>query len=174
MLHYHTIVENEPHLVALTSLTRAEFEHLVPHFAASFADALQAQTIDGYERVGRAYTSYRNSPLPAVEDKLLFILVYLKQYPTQTVHGQLFGLSQSNANTWIHLLHPVLQEALARGGYLPQRSAAQLEYADHQQLGGASDAPSLFSTTGPNARSTGPLTPMNRPSTTVARRKDIR
>ena len=88
---------------------------------------LRNQTIDGYDRIGRAYSAYRNSPLPTTEDKLLFILVYLKQYPTQTLHGQLFGLSQSNANKWIHLLHPVLQQALATAGHLPPRTASPTE-----------------------------------------------
>ena len=44
-------------------------------------------------------------------DKLLFILTYLKQNPIQELPGQLVGMSQSNANTWIHLLHPVLNQA---------------------------------------------------------------
>lgn len=123
MLRYHDIAKNETKLLALTGLTSTEFRDLVPVFATSFDTYLREQTIDGAERVGRPYTPYRNSPLPTIEDKLLFILVYLKQYPTQIVQGQLFGLSQSNANKWIHLLHPVLNRALALAGHLPQRTA---------------------------------------------------
>ncbi len=82
-------------------------------FQASFETVLREQTLDGLDRIGRAYMTYRNSPLPTTEDKLLFILVYLKQAPIQTLPGQLFGLSQSNANKWIHLLHRVLNHALA-------------------------------------------------------------
>ena len=44
-------------------------------------------------------------------DKLLFILTYLKQHPIQELQGQLCGMSQSKANTWIPLLHPVLNQA---------------------------------------------------------------
>ncbi len=174
MLRYHDLAENETKLLALTGLTRAEFEHLVPHFAASFADTLQVQTVEGFDRIGRAYTTYRNSPLPTIEDKLLFILVYLKQYPTQTVQGQLFGLSQSNANKWIHLLHPVLNQALALGGYLPSRSAAQLDTEMHTASLAEPAAPSLFSTMAPNARSIGRATRMSKPSTTAARKSAIR
>jgi hypothetical protein len=43
--------------------------------------------------------------------KLLFILTYLKPNPIQAVQGQLFGMSQSNAGKWIHLRHPVLNQA---------------------------------------------------------------
>ena len=168
MLRYQDIAENEPQLLALTSLTRAEFEHLVPYFATSFADALQGQTVEGFDRIGRAYTSYRNSPLPTMEDKLLFILVYVKQYPTQTVQGQLFGLSQSNANKWIHLLHPILNQALARAGHRPSRTATLNGPSQDAALATPTDGPSLFSTMVPNARSTAPATRMSKPSTIAA------
>jgi len=59
-------------------------------------------------------------------DKLLFILTYVKQNPIQEVQGQLFGMSQSNANKWIHLLHPVLNRALADQELLPARTADDL------------------------------------------------
>jgi Helix-turn-helix of DDE superfamily endonuclease len=58
-------------------------------------------------------------------DKLLFILTYVKQKPIQEVQGQLFGMSQSYANQWIHLLHRVLNQALADTELLPARTAAE-------------------------------------------------
>jgi hypothetical protein len=61
-----------------------------------------------------------------VADKLLFILTYMKQNPIQEVQGQLFGMSQSNANKWIHLLHAVLNGALAQQELLPARNADDL------------------------------------------------
>lgn len=174
MLRYQDIAENETKLLALTGLTQPEFQHLVPHFASSFADALQGQTVEGYDRIGRAYTTYRNSPLPSIEDKLLFILVYLKQYPTQTVQGQLFGLSQSNANKWIHMLHPVLNQALAQADYLPRRAAAQLDSEERTAVLAGPAAPPLFSTMAPNARSIARATRMSKPSTTAVRKSAIR
>jgi Helix-turn-helix of DDE superfamily endonuclease len=59
-------------------------------------------------------------------DKLLFILTYLKQNPIQEVQGQLFGMSQALANKWIHLLHTVLNQALAQQELLPAHTAAEL------------------------------------------------
>jgi hypothetical protein len=50
----------------------------------------------------------------------------LKQNPIQEVQGQLFGMSQSNANKWIHLLHTVLNQALAQQELLPARTAGEL------------------------------------------------
>jgi len=140
MLRYEQIAQNEMKLLALTGLTRQEFADLVPVFQTSFETVLQEQTLDGLARIGRAYTTYRNSPLPTAEDKLLFILVYLKQAPTQTLHGQLFGLSQSNANKWIHLLHRVLNHALATQDCLPTRTAVMVP-TDNPA---APDDPSFF------------------------------
>lgn len=142
MLRYDQIAQNETKVLALTGLTRQEFQDLVPVFQTSFETVLREQTLEGLERIGRAYTTYRNSPLPTTEDKLLFILVYLKQAPTQTLHGQLFGLSQSNANKWIHLLHHVLNHALATQGCLPARTAL---IGDDALTGPASDHTPFFS-----------------------------
>jgi hypothetical protein len=130
MLRYHELSNDERRVLALTSLTPTEFTDLVPIFTRSFYEYLDDQTIDGYERVGRSYVSYRNSTLPTMEDKLLFILVYLKQSPTQEVQGSLFGMRQSKANMWIHLLHAVLNRALAQHGDLPKRDIL-IELADN-------------------------------------------
>ena len=129
MLRYREIATDERRVLSLTSLTPKEFTDLVPLFTTSFYEYLDEQTIEGYERVGRRYVPYRTSPLPTMEDKLLFILVYLKQAPTQEVQGSLFGMRQSKANMWIHLLHPVLNRALAQKGDIPKRDI-RIEVAD--------------------------------------------
>ena len=84
---------------------------------------MRDHTIDGQPRASRNYRTYDHCPLATMADKLLFILTYLKQHPIQAVPGQLFGLSQSNANTWIHLLHTTLNLALADQDLLPARTA---------------------------------------------------
>jgi hypothetical protein len=60
--------------------------------------------------------------LSSPEQKLLFLLVYLKTYPLQVLMGELFGLSQPGANYWIHRLLPVLRVALDGLGVLPERN----------------------------------------------------
>jgi hypothetical protein len=72
---------------------------------------LQDRTIDGQPRTSRRDRSYDHCPLPTIADKQLVMLTYVKQHPIQEVQGQLFGMSPSNANTWIHLLHAVLNQA---------------------------------------------------------------
>src|SRR5919202_1846014 len=121
MLRYEQIADKAKDMLAMTGYTKEEFTALLPQFQQSYDEHLQASTIEGYERVGQIPKPYHNSPLPTIEDKLLFILVYLKQNPTQTLQGYLFGMSQTNVNKWFHLLHTVLNNALAAHGALPQR-----------------------------------------------------
>jgi hypothetical protein len=127
MLRYHDVVRNTARLRALTSLEPDEFAALVPAFETCFLERMQAYTIDGLPRLNRRYTSYKTSPLPTIQDKLLFILVHMKQNLTQEVQGQLFGMIQSDANKWLQVLRPVLAAALQRLDVLPARLAAVME-----------------------------------------------
>ena len=112
-------------LRALTGLTEAEFQGLLPHFEQAFVTDMHARTIDGQPRTSRRYSTYDTCPLPTIADKRLFILTSVKQHPIQAVQGQLCGMSQANANTWIHVRHPVLNQALADQELLPARTAAE-------------------------------------------------
>ena len=82
----------------LTSLTLDEFQQLVPPFEAAFQARMAAWRMDGKPRIARRFTVYQNCPLPTPEDRLLFILTYLKTYALQVVHGRLFGMVQGKAN----------------------------------------------------------------------------
>src|SRR6516225_3540209 len=110
----------------LTSLTLAEFQQLVPRFEAAYHAHLAAWRLDGKPRTARRFTVYKNCPLPTPEDRLFFILTYLKTYSLQVVQGRLFGMGQSKANQWIHVLLPVLLAALRTLGDAPTRSLSAL------------------------------------------------
>ena len=56
----------------------------------------------------------------------MFILVYQKPHPLQTMQALHFGLSQPQANAWIHRLLPVLQRALQTLGMRPERDASHV------------------------------------------------
>jgi hypothetical protein len=110
----------------LTSLTLDEFRRLVPPCEATFQAHMADWRLDGLPRTARRYTTYKNCPLPTPEDRLLFILVYLKTYPLQVVQGRLFGMGQSKAHQWIHGLLVVLQTTLRTLGDAPTRSLKEL------------------------------------------------
>ena len=109
-----------------TSLTLDEFQQLVPPFEAAFHARMTAWRLDGKPRTARRFTVYENCPLRTPEDRLLFILAYLKTYALQVVHGRLFGMVQGKANQWIHVLLPALLAALRTLGDAPARSLTAL------------------------------------------------
>src|SRR5262250_151325 len=109
-----------------TSLTLDEFQQLVPPFEAAFQAHMAAWRLDGKPQTARQFSVYHNCPLPTPEDRLFFILTYLKTYSLQVVQGRLFGMRQSKANQWIHVLLPVLLVALRTLGDAPARSLAAL------------------------------------------------
>src|SRR5207245_68854 len=97
------------------------------------------------------------------------LLTYLKTYALQVVQGRLFGMGQSKANQWIHVLLPVLLAALRTLGDAPTRSLAALA----QRLGLSeadtapvvtplAEAPAPLAAT--PATSASPLLPMTAPS----------
>ena len=120
---------------------------------------------------------YQNCPLPTPEDRLLFILAYIKTYALQVAQGRLFGMGQSKANQWIHVHLPALLAALRALGDAPARSLTALAQrlgvaeADTASVVGsreeepapvaAPDSP-LVPMTGPNGASSAPKTLLNR------------
>jgi len=109
-----------------TSVTLDEFQQLVPPFETAFQCHMAVWRMDGKPRTARRFTVYKNCPLPTPEDRLLFILTYIKTYVLQVVQGRLFGMVQGKANQWIHVLLPVLLAALRALGDAPARSLTAL------------------------------------------------
>ena len=171
-----------------TSLTLDEFQQLVPPFEAAFHAHMAAWRLDGKPRTARQFSVYKNCPLPTPEDRLLFILAYVKTYSLQVVQGRLFGMGQSKANQWIHVLLPTLLAALRALGDAPARSLTALAQrlgvseadaatvvtplAEEAAPGGTAPASPLLPMTGPRGGSSAPKTLLNR-RRVIAVRKEI-
>jgi hypothetical protein len=176
-----------------TSLRLDEFQQLVSPFEAAFQAHMVAWRLDGKPRTARQFAVYKNCPLPTPEDRLFFILAYVKTYSLQVVQGRLFGRGQRNANPWIHILLPVLLTALWTFGDAPARSLTALA----QRLGvseadaatmvapleepppvatgpAAAPASPLLPMTAPSGGSSAPTTLLNRPRVRAARKKTTR
>jgi hypothetical protein len=163
-----------------TSVTLDEFQQLVPPFEAAFQAHMAAWRLDGKPRTARQFAVYQNCRLPTPEDRLLFLLTYLKTYALQVVQGRLFGMGQSKANQWIHILLPALLAALRTLGDAPARSLTALA----QRLGVAEDdvdtapaaapASPLLPMTGLNDASSAPKTLLSRPRVIAARKRTTR
>src|SRR5690349_7254130 len=173
-MRYIDVSCKELKFLDLTSLTVEEFTQLVPAFEEAFQARIKDWCLDGKKRTGRKYTTYTNCPLPTPEDRLLFILVYLKTNPLQVAHGLMFGLPQGKTNQWLHLLLPFVRQALRELGDAPSRTLKEL--AQRLALGVAeveqATAP-LFAMMEPNDPSRAPKTRLNRKASIAARRKAI-
>jgi hypothetical protein len=186
-----TDVQSRPtDFLDFTSLTLDEFQQLVPPFEAAFQAHMVAWRFDGTPRTARQFAVYKNCPLPRPEERLLFILAYVKTYSLQVVQGRLFGMGQSQANQWIHVLLPVLLAALRTLGDAPTRSLGALA----QRLGvsvadaatvvtplaedptpvAATPAAPLLPMTERNGASSAPKTLLNRRSVIAARNRITR
>ena len=176
-----------------TSLTLDEFQQLVPPFEAAFQARMVAWRLDGKPRIARRFTVYENCPLRTPEDRLLFILTYLKTYALQVVQGRLFGMGQSKANQRIHVLLPVLLAALRALGDAPARSLTALaqrlgvaevdaatvvapleeELAPIATVPAATPVSPLLPMMGPNGASSTPRALLNRPPVRAVRKRTI-
>jgi len=153
MPKYDSILQNERRLRAFTGLDSATFASFLPYFTAAMERYLNHTTLDGYIREGERAITYANSPLPTPQDRLLFILTYLKQNAIQQVHGQLFDMTQPNVSKWVRLLLDILQNALDNQRLLPARSAAELAARLQQEpLCIDPEAPPFFAMMEPNVQ----------------------
>jgi Helix-turn-helix of DDE superfamily endonuclease/DDE superfamily endonuclease len=140
MITYEALQVDRRQFLALTGLTLSEFQLLLTAFGQAYQQLYLAnQTAEGQPRQ-RCVGGGCKGRLQQPEDKLLFLLVYLKTYPLQAVMGELFDLSQPQVNYWIHRLLPVLRAALDDLGVLPERDPTH--FAEAQ--GASGKAPRLI------------------------------
>jgi hypothetical protein len=115
---------------AMTGYDLCEFNDLLPYFVSSHDDYLSRYYINGKPRKGqRAHVIYANSPLPCVEERLAFILSYLKLNPIQEHHADTFSMTQKQCNAFVHVLHEILQRALNQAGVVPANNDKALAEA---------------------------------------------
>jgi DDE superfamily endonuclease/Helix-turn-helix of DDE superfamily endonuclease len=132
VLHYNKLVKNKTRFLALTGLTKKEFQALLPYFQKAFSASLPTKkTLAGKKRK-RAIGAGRKPFLKTIEDKLLFILVFQKSYPVQELLAATYDCSQSVVNNWIHRLLPVLKAALTEMKMMPVREGKK--FASQQRI----------------------------------------
>ena len=119
------IISNERQLKALIWLKEEEFIFLCQLFK-DIEDEIKKEEYE--ERLKnsngkfvRVWSPSGTSKLKTSEEKLFFLLSYLKSYPTFDVHGFNFWLCRSWAHQRIHKLLPVLQRLLKEIGTSPKR-----------------------------------------------------
>jgi hypothetical protein len=119
-------------LLELTGLTTKEFKALLSTFT-SVMEKVRNQKFTGQGKSRkRVVGGGRKATLQRDEDKLLFILVYVKTYPLQVLMSELFGMSLAGVNNWIHRLLPVLKQALDKLDVKPERHPERFAYHERK------------------------------------------
>jgi len=136
MLIYNELKINPREFLAATGLKLDEFEQLLLAFQMAYEKKYPPHLTQEGKIRQRQIGGGATGALPKIEDKLFFILVYQKTNPLQTMHGLQFGLSQPQANDWIHRLLPVLQQALRDLGEAPERDARRVATSALARAGG--------------------------------------
>jgi hypothetical protein len=124
VINYTDISGCPKKFVAVTTLYESEFTEILSYFSEKWRIHESRYTLSNTCRVNRPR---KDETLKLVEDKLLFILYYFKNYPIQETMGLNFGMCQGKVSIWIKTLLPILQETLAKFGDLPSRDSAALE-----------------------------------------------
>lgn len=126
MITYAELKKKPKELLAATGLTAEEFELILPVFKEKYAAQYPTNKTKAGKLRQRRVGAGPKGKLQTDEDRLLFILIYQKTYPLQTMFGLQFGLSQPQVNYWIHTLLPILKQALVEMGLTPERDAEKV------------------------------------------------
>jgi hypothetical protein len=121
MLNIERALKQDRLLRAMTGLNRKAFDALLPTFSVIYDRQVLQQPRQRAIGGGRK-ARLRNSP-----DKLFYILLYFKCYPTFDLAGMLFDIDRAQAHYWVHRLQPILEAALGEKMALPERKLTSIE-----------------------------------------------
>jgi hypothetical protein len=116
---------------ALTGISQKEFMVLLYHFAPLTEAHYRHYDLKGHVRKIVRYAERSDSSLPGAANKLLFILIYMKENPNQSYQGAMFSMSQGKVSLWVKQLSALLEEALKRMDKLPKREVNQFYHFLH-------------------------------------------
>lgn len=126
-MNYFKIRKRPRQFLSVTGLQVEEFDFLYSPFYNRWRNFYRIHTIEGKKRKTPLINSEANTKtLPSAEEKLFFILVYLKNYGLQEMTAASFDFSQSQASKWQKVLRPLLEKALGDIKMLPQRDGQKV------------------------------------------------
>ena len=127
-MKYQDWQNKQNRFTAMTGYTVEDFNRLLPYFKEEHQGYLSEYHMNGKRRSGyRRYVMYKNSPLPCIEERLAFILSYLKLNPLQEHHADLFGIEQKQCYEFLHGLKVILHKALESAGCVPAQNNGELQ-----------------------------------------------
>jgi len=123
MLDIERIFKQDRLIRGMTGLNSKAFNVLLPSFTAAYEKSLIKPEI----KRKRAMGGGRKATLREMKDKLLYILLYCKCYPTFDLMSVLFKFDRSCAHEWVHRLLPILEVAIGYKKALPVRQLTSMK-----------------------------------------------
>jgi len=121
-MNYENVRKRPQQFEQVTGLKAEEFDYVLSVFSSKWRNFYRIHTIEGKKRKAPIANPMKNTrSLPTIEEKLFFILVYLKNYSLQQMMAASFGFSQSQASKWQKVLCPLLHDSLKALQVLPTR-----------------------------------------------------
>lgn len=108
---------------SLTGLTVSEFTNLVSDFSWNYHEYEAKRIKERKRKLGGG----RGSKIETIEEKLFYVLFYMKTYPTFDVASFYVGFARSKAHKWAHILFPILEQTMKRKLVLPERKISSRE-----------------------------------------------
>lgn len=108
---------------SLTGLTVSEFTNLTADFSWNYHEYEAKRITERKRKLGGG----RGSKIETIEEKLFYILFYLKTYPTFDMASFYVGFARSKAHKWAHILFPILEQTMKRKLVLPERKISSRE-----------------------------------------------
>jgi len=106
-------------------ITHKQFVNLLPLFTAALGKA-EVKRAWSKKRI-RIPGGGRKPTLKTVEEKLFFVLLYFKVYPTFRFAQVIFGFDKRNVQLWMRYLQAVLFETLGYELELPKRRIRHMD-----------------------------------------------
>lgn len=119
-------IRDDRQMRGLTGVTQAQFEILLETFTTCYVQWQEQSYHEGLAKGKRKRRpgGGRKGALPTMKDKLLFLLYYLKVYPTFDVLGTQFNMARSKAHENVYKLAPILHQSLVHLEMMPKRGFA--------------------------------------------------
>jgi hypothetical protein len=114
-------VRNQRQLKSLIGLSREEFDKLLEAFSVCLEETKNKKYRKNKKSRKRRPGGGRTGSLETPENKLFFILYYLKNYPTFDVLGFIFDINPSKAHENVKKLIPILKSAQKTLRALPKQ-----------------------------------------------------
>ena len=122
-------MRDDRQMKALTGLSQAQFDHLLPVFSDIYRKTQQQMYEEGVESGTRRRHPGGGSKgkLPTMAEQLPFVLYYSQTYPPFDVLGTPLEIARSKAHENLHTLSPILYDTLVHLDLMPSRELSTPE-----------------------------------------------